>query len=1024
VRDRAIAWIMMLLSASCILLAMEVSGQDDENAAAEAAQGKEEQKSDWSKLKLEDLFPEKSFFGPGARSAAFSHDGRYAAYLYRPYIERRHGNDLWLLDAETGEVTRLTSVVVMAEFQEDTRTVKEDREKKAKKEGVGKQKGEEDQQTESGERKTDEAPRIEDPVSGTWEGILKGGEGFGIPPEGVPFTLMMTLHDSNAVTGTMSVMGQSVELSGGQFDPRTSRITAAMVDQNSGQGASLSIDLSGEEMTGTIDIEAFGATFSLEGKRTSKETGTKPASFAQDDAKRDGDNDDDEREEQEEDIDGDVILGNWVSEKDADDESAPRYDGISSFTWSPNAHEFLFISDDDVYRYEVPSGEITRLTKTQEREGGVQYLPDGSGYTYSGSGSLRCVRFGSHLIEELLPDLPRGENLGGYELSPNGRRIAFITTESRGSASTQTVNIMTFRGRFAQVQQVPRQVSDDERSQMTYRYYLYDFGDPWREDSTLKSVYSHEVTGPRDVLQTPEWAPDSSKVTWSSFTQNSGLVEIHTAGFEIKEHDEGDEAKDSGEAEESEDSGDDESDENGEEDEDAEEDEGEQSSESEEPEIEITESRVVYRFYHHGGPTTPRMIQPSFLADSKRIVFLSELSGFRHVHVLDPLYESLAQITSGRYEVYPDGISEDHRYLFATATREHPSREEVYAIDLESGEMKRLSIQDGTYDGIAVSNDASKVLATQSTYGELSELDYINIVANEQKTLTDSHPEKAREVTSPAPEFFTYENRHGHQIHGMMFKPDDFDAQRKYPLLIYVYGGPLGTSKQVSDGSYSSASYFFAYYMAKKHGYVAVTIDPRGNSGYGGVFEKANYEQIGKPQVEDLTDGVKFLVANHSVDPKRVGIHGWSFGGFQTQMCMYLEPDVFPVGIAGAGPTEWENYNQWYTTGTIYNTQAVGKEELKQYSLLPLAKNLKGRLLLVHGMEDSNVLYQDTVKLYRELLKAGKEANVELFLDPTGGHGLGGDVKTINRYRKYEDFLLRYLGSGPTDEDAEPRADQ
>ncbi len=210
--------------------------------------------------------------------------------------------------------------------------------------------------------------------------------------------------------------------------------------------------------------------------------------------------------------------------------------------------------------------------------------------------------------------------------------------------------------------------------------------------------------------------------------------------------------------------------------------------------------------------------------------------------------------------------------------------------------------------------------------------------------------------------------------------------------------------------------------MAKKHGYVTVTIDPRGVSGYGGYFEKSNFDQIGKPQVEDLTAGVEYLVENFGVDPEHVGIHGWSFGGFQTQMCMYTAPEVFKVGIAGAGPTEWENYNAWYTSGTI-GPSKPGEATLKKFSLLPLAKNLKGKLLLVHGMEDPNVLYQDTVRVYRELLKAGKETLVELFLDPTGQHGLGGDVQRLNRYRKYEEFLQRTLSKQNDDGDDEAEND-
>jgi len=337
----------------------------------------------------------------------------------------------------------------------------------------------------------------------------------------------------------------------------------------------------------------------------------------------------------------------------------------------------------------------------------------------------------------------------------------------------------------------------------------------------------------------------------------------------------------------------------------------------------------------------------------------------------------------------------------------------------------------GSYSNVAVSQDGKKSLANYVTFGKLTELVRINEAKKKDafKVLTKSHSPKAAEITKPIPEFFTYKNRHGQELHGNLFKPSGWKKTDKRPCLIYVYGGPLGTRHSVNDGSYRSDSYFFAYYMAEKHGFVTVTIDPRGQSGYGGLFEKSNFEQVGKPQVEDLVDGVSHLVKNYGVDKSRVGLHGWSFGGFQTQMCLYTEPDVFAAGIAGAGPTEWENYNKWYSTGTI-GRSAVGKTDQKKFSLLPLAKNLKAKLLLVHGMEDSNVLYQDTVRVYRELIKAGKETLVELFLDPTGNHGLGGDVKRLAKYRKYEEFLVRTLGVAKVDTnkgkatDAKKKADK
>jgi dipeptidyl aminopeptidase/acylaminoacyl peptidase len=124
---------------------------------------------------------------------------------------------------------------------------------------------------------------------------------------------------------------------------------------------------------------------------------------------------------------------------------------------------------------------------------------------------------------------------------------------------------------------------------------------------------------------------------------------------------------------------------------------------------------------------------------------------------------------------------------------------------------------------------------------------------------------------------------------------------------------------------------------------------------------------------------------------------------------MYTKPELFAAGIAGAGPTEWENYNSWYSGRTIGKVDRT-KPVLRKYSLLPLARQLKHPLMLVHGMQDPNVLYQDTVNVYRELLDSGKDALVELYLDPDGVHGLGGTVKPAGLHRKYEAFWLQHLG--------------
>lgn len=968
----------------------------DEDEDIDKDEDKSENKE--KELTLERLFPEKSFFGPSAYSTAFSNDGKYAAYLYRPYKERRHGSDLWIYNVETGETQRVTSVSVMSKFQEATRKVKEDRIEKAGKKGKSGDKSQAD---------------IDNSVTGEWHGILTGKEEFDIPPEGVAFILSLDLEaDGLTIGGTFRSKVANATITKGNYNTDENEITCTLTDPETGLTGALtaSLDNKNATMTGTIVTKDPEATFEFTAQRMTPPASNKKAETEDEQADDNSDDKDkdekmieqdeegnDKNNKKDEDIDddnNDDKLGDTVSDDDADDEKAPRYGGISNYQWAPETNDIIFVSGGDVYTYNLETQQIVRLTKTKERENSVQYLPDGSGYTcWRGNGVIK-VTWNSHIIEQIDPQFPGGEDMASYSISPDGKRFAFVTTKGENFWNQgRQVNIVNYRQRFAQVTQVPRHMPDDPHPNVDWSVYMYEVNDPMTEKSKLNKVFSFKQTGPRDAVNGPDWALDSSRFAFVVFEQSSSLVRVLEATFpdSIKNDDEVT-ADDDNDTDKNQDNKKD-----------------DDKDKDKDPKIE--DAKVVYEFYHNGGPNTPGMMYPYYLADNHRITLITELSGFRHLHILDPLYEQLDQITKGRYEVYPEHISKNHEKLFVTSTKEHPASLDIYSIELATGEMTRLSKEDGYYSGAAVSNNGQHILTNYIDYGKLRELVSIDVNAEQLKTLTDSHPKEAYELTAPVPEMFTFKNRHGQDIYGNMFKPDDWTPNDKRPLLIYVYGGPLGTTKMVTRGSYSSDGYFFAYYMAKKHGYVTCTIDPRGASGYGGLFEKSNYDQVGKPQVEDLVDGANWFVENQGVDKDRMAIHGWSFGGFQTQMCLYTEPDVFACGMAGAGPTEWENYNSWYSTGTI-GPSREGKTDLSKFSLLPLAKNLKAKMLLVHGMEDSNVLYQDTVRVYRELLKAGKETLVELFLDPTGGHGLGGDVKRIGRMRKYEDFLIRTIGEG------------
>lgn len=969
------------------------------------------------KLTLDRIFPEKSFFGPSASRVSFSHDGRFAAFLYRSYAERRHGSDLYIHDTDTGQTRRITTVSRMAEHQADVREVRDDREKRTKKAGVTLQSLADEQAARHGWPATS-------PV-GDWSGDAETDNG---PIDPGTAELHLERAGKDTLKGHLRVGLVRLALKDAKFDPDTNTLTATIDDDSIAAKGTLNA-------TAADDFGSLTGTVALEEPEQTVEFTLTPD--------EDTDSDDDagpvgvigaigER----------LTLGDVVTDADAEindekngrrpDTRAPRYGGIQGYEWSDAGDEMLLLSGGDIYRLTLdaeqwaapiePSddedeagkpvtpyrGDLERLTFTRERESDVQYLPDGSGYTYLRGGALLRVSFGDHRIVQLDPELKDGERMVGYRISPDQKRLVFLANRGESYWGRGTsVTIVNYRERFARANQVTRHMPDSPWPDAFTSIYLYDLDGHETEEGTLERVFTKRLTGPRDILRIPEWSPDSARIAFAAYEQTTGLVKVMEAGFVEEETEAEDTEKPAGDDEADDEDTDNKNDEQPE---------PEGNDEDEEPEFEIENAEVVYEFFHFGGPNTPGMIQPQYLPDSRRMAFITELSGFRQLHLLDPRYQQLTQLTYGQYEVYPFGISDDHATIFATATKGDPNQEHVYAVDLESGDMTKLTAVEGDYTSVAVRDDASLVLASHIDFGSPRELVAVVPADSTTTPITDSHPDEAHKLTAASPEYFTYENRHGQTIHGHMFKPRDFSPDDERPLLIYVYGGPLGERKMATRGAFSAPSYFFARYMAEVHGYVTATIDPRGASGYGAVFEKANFEQVGKPQTEDLVDGARWLAKQGGIDEDRMALHGWSFGGFQTQMVMYTEPDVFAVGIAGAGPTEWFNYNSWYTTGTI-GPHKPGELNLKDQSLLPLAKNIKGRLLLVHGMEDSNVLYQDTVNVYRELLKADKEVNVELFLDPTGGHGLGGDVKTIGRYRKYEDFLLRYLGKGTPDDD-------
>jgi len=638
-------------------------------------------------------------------------------------------------------------------------------------------------------------------------------------------------------------------------------------------------------------------------------------------------------------------------------EPLKEYAGVGEYKWANKADELLLTYRGDIYRLVMGKEGLTRLTRTEESEGELKYTKDDRGFYFRRGGGIFHMHFDGPEVVQIDRPLPDGMRMTGYRLSPDESKVLFTAAKSTGK--DREVTYLTYRDRFAQPRTTPRAVADDPFNS-EQRAYILDLNDdpkatllndgkPWE----IWKWPAGEELG-QFIINDEPWSPDSKNLVFATWKRNKRELEVCIANLTEKK------------------------------------------------------VRTVYRTIHEGEHTTPGMTDPFYTKDGSRILLLLEQSGYRHVWMVDPLVEGATQITRGDFEVYPIKLTEDGKWLLVHSSREHPARMNFYRVDLADGAMTRLTSRDGNYSGGALSHDGDKLAVNYASWRSPNELYLIpKLGKHDERAITASHPGTFDKVHKIVAELFSFRNRHGYTVYGFLHKPLNWKKGDRHPLMIYTYGGPLGTGHSVVDGAFSHDSYLFPMYLAYRFGYLCVTVDPRGSSGYGAVFGKANWEQPGKAQVEDLEDCVKYLDDTYGVDRKKVGVNGWSFGGFQTQMCMYTAPDVFTLGIAGAGPTEWQNYNNWYSGGVIGPTKVGKPEELDKFSLTKLAKNLKGDLLLLHGLEDTNVLAQDTIKVYRELLKEGKGPLVELVLDPTGGHGLGGDIKYKERFRIYESFILR-----------------
>jgi len=370
-----------------------------------------------------------------------------------------------------------------------------------------------------------------------------------------------------------------------------------------------------------------------------------------------------------------------------------------------------------------------------------------------------------------------------------------------------------------------------------------------------------------------------------------------------------------------------------------------------------------------------------FLSDGKRFLWSSERSGYRHLYLYDLEGKQLAQLTKGEWEVSAvDAVDEAKGLVYFTATEKSPLERHLYRLALDGTGFTRLTKDEGTHAAVLAPNAA----AFYDTYSNAATPPRQDLYRADGARLATINENKIAELAdyhlSPM-EFLTVKSRDGVQLNASIIKPPDFHPQTKYPVLVYTYGGPHA---QVVRNGWGGANFLWHQLMAQK-GYIIFSLDNRGSGGRGHAFETPLHFRMGAQELSDQRDGVQYLKALPYVDSNRVGVWGWSYGGYMTLHAMFEAGGDFKAGFAGGPVTDWRYYDTIYTERYLGLPQK-NEKGYQDSSPVKYASQLKGKLLIAHGTGDDNVHFANTLAVINDLIEAGKYVEVLAF--PGRGHGV------------------------------------
>lgn len=391
---------------------------------------------------------------------------------------------------------------------------------------------------------------------------------------------------------------------------------------------------------------------------------------------------------------------------------------------------------------------------------------------------------------------------------------------------------------------------------------------------------------------------------------------------------------------------------------------------------------------------------PIFLKDGT-MIWNSARTGYKHLYLYDSSGKQIRQITSGDWEVRDYfGADEKNGFVYFSGTKDGYLAAQIYRVRLDGTGLQRISTGDGTHS-VSFNPTFTHFIDTYSEATMPPQTRLHRADGKLERVLNENKVEVLAQYKLSKPEFMKVKAADGFEMEAMMLKPTNFDRTKKYPVMTFVYSGPQAPTVRNGWGGATA----MWYQMLAQNGYIIWAIDNRTASGKGVKSTYGLYKNFGETELKDLEDGVSYLKSLPYVDGSRIGISGWSFGGYMTSYALTHSKN-FKIGIAGGTVSDWALYDSIYTERYM-GTPQTNPEGYKKSSVLAAAKDLSGKLLLVHGVIDDNVHLQNTMQLVFELQKAGKQ--FDLMLYPTARHGVTNPVQVKHMRQMMTDFILKNL---------------